>query len=104
MLRRSDIRPRLRDIAVPTAVLSGELDCATSPELADEVASLIHDADYRLVAGAAHQIPVEAPSDLIAAIHPEGLGQPSLLKQLYVSQDLTQTQPFEVAAVNFRFC
>lgn len=61
VLDRSDVRPLLARIKVPVAVISGELDHATPPELGQEIASAVHNGRHIIVSGAAHHVPTEHP-------------------------------------------
>jgi 3-oxoadipate enol-lactonase len=51
-------------IAVPTLVIAGGEDVLTRPNGMEEIASLVPDAEYRLIPGAGHMIPVEQPEAL----------------------------------------
>ncbi|MEV4418062.1 alpha/beta hydrolase [Catellatospora sp. NPDC049609] len=57
-----DTLSRLNEIAVPTLVLSGENDIAVPPRHGRQVAAGIPTAEFRLLAGAAHQPFQEDPA------------------------------------------
>lgn len=56
-----DVRDLLKDIAVPTLMISGELDPATTPEAGAFIANGIPGAQLQIVPGAFHQAIVEHP-------------------------------------------
>jgi pimeloyl-ACP methyl ester carboxylesterase len=65
-----DLSPRLPGLTKPALVIAGEADVLTRPEGMQEIAALIPGAEYRLIPGAGHMIPVEQPElaeQLIAA-------------------------------------
>jgi 3-oxoadipate enol-lactonase len=55
-------------IAVPTLVVAGQEDVLTRPKGMEEIAALIPGAEYRLIAGTGHMIPVEQPAALAALL------------------------------------
>lgn len=59
-LENWDVRPRLKEISVPTLCISGEFDEAT-PEVMGTVANGISGADWFLVPGASHSSHLETP-------------------------------------------
>jgi 3-oxoadipate enol-lactonase len=59
-----DLSRDLPRIAVPTLVVAGGEDVLTRPEGMEEIAALIPRAEYRLIVGAGHMIPVEQPEPL----------------------------------------
>jgi proline-specific peptidase len=59
-LENWDVRPRLKEISVPTLCISGEFDEAT-PEVMGTVANGISGAEWFLVPGASHSSHLEAP-------------------------------------------
>jgi 3-oxoadipate enol-lactonase len=63
-----DLSSELPRIAVPTLVVAGQEDTLTRPEGMQEIAALIPGAEYRLIAGSGHMIPVEQPEPLHALI------------------------------------
>jgi 3-oxoadipate enol-lactonase len=65
---RFDARSRLGDITVPATVLVGELDPATPPPHAEQLAGSIPDATLRILEGTSHMSPVERPDEIIAAL------------------------------------
>ncbi len=60
-LGRVDSRPSLPAIACPTAVIVGESDQQTPPELAMEMAELIGGAQLHIIPQAGHLPPLESP-------------------------------------------
>lgn len=69
VIDRSDITENLSKITAKTIVLSGELDKATPPELGEETAKLIPNAQHILLAEVAHSIPLESPQAVLDVIH-----------------------------------
>lgn len=65
VIDRSDITENLSKITAKTIVLSGELDKATPPELGEEIAKLIPNAQHILLADVAHSIPLESPQAVL---------------------------------------
>lgn len=61
ILQRPDSRPDLPHIGVPTMVVVGSHDALTPPALAEEMAERIPGAVLRVVPGAGHLTPMEAP-------------------------------------------
>jgi 3-oxoadipate enol-lactonase len=59
---RQDIRDRLGAISVPTTVIVGELDIATTPDKAEAIAAGIPGASLHKIAGAGHHSPLEQPA------------------------------------------
>ena len=62
VLGRTDSRPDLPGIAVPTLVLVGEADAMTPPGLSQEIARGIPAAVLHQVPGAGHMLPLEQPA------------------------------------------
>jgi 3-oxoadipate enol-lactonase len=65
-----DLSPKLPQLNKPTLVIAGEADVLTRPEGMKEIAALIPGAEFRLIPGAGHMIPVEQPKlveELISA-------------------------------------
>jgi pimeloyl-ACP methyl ester carboxylesterase len=60
-----DAVDRLSDVTAPTLVIGGEQDLLTPPWVCREVASLIPEARFELIAGdgASHVVPIERPAD-----------------------------------------
>ena len=58
-----DVRDRLGEIAAPTLVIVGELDQETPLAYAETLADGIPDAELRVIAGAGHLTPAEAPDE-----------------------------------------
>lgn len=69
VIERSDITENLSKIKAKTIILSGELDKATPPELGEEMAKLIPNAQHILLAKVAHSIPLESPQAVLDVIH-----------------------------------
>jgi len=67
-LAEADLSEQVRQIAVPTLVISGELDEATTPGDGERLASLIPGARFTSLRGASHLLSVEQPSEVAAAI------------------------------------
>jgi 3-oxoadipate enol-lactonase len=65
-----DARDVLAAIAVPTIVIVGELDRATSPTHAREIASRIPGSVLHVLAGAKHLTAVEQPAEVAALLRP----------------------------------
>jgi 3-oxoadipate enol-lactonase len=63
-LREADLTEQTRRLRLPTLVVSGELDEATTPEDGRRLAASIPGARFELLAGAAHLLPVERPREL----------------------------------------
>ena len=61
LLTSHDVRQRLGEIAAPTLVLAGELDEETPPSYAAEIAEGIEGSQLKLIPGAGHLSPAEAP-------------------------------------------
>lgn len=68
MLAKTDFRHRLKDIAVPTAVLVGEEDHATPLPMSEALAAGIAGATLKVIEGAKHFTPIERPDVIAAAI------------------------------------
>lgn len=65
-----DARDAIGAIAVPTIVIVGELDPATSPTHARDIASRIPGSVLHVIPGARHLTPVERPSEVAALLRP----------------------------------
>lgn len=63
-----DLSGELPRITVPTLVIAGQEDVLTRPQGMEEIASLIPGAEYRVIAGSGHMIPVEQPAALDALL------------------------------------
>ncbi len=63
-----DLSKDLPRIAVPTLVVAGSEDVLTRPAGMEEIAALIPGAEYRLIPGAGHMIPVEQPAAVAALL------------------------------------
>ena len=68
IMGRIDSVPRLKDIRVPTLVGVGVLDKMTPPELAEEMASHIPDAELVQFPDAAHLPTMENPGPVVVAM------------------------------------
>jgi 3-oxoadipate enol-lactonase len=60
--------PRLREIRVPTLVLTGEQDVSAPAARARAMATLIPEARLEIVPGAPHMAPLERPAEFNAAV------------------------------------
>ena len=63
MRDRSDSKPLLSNITVPTLVIGGEDDAISSPEVMGEMAAGIPDARHHTISGAGHLSNMEAPGE-----------------------------------------
>jgi 3-oxoadipate enol-lactonase len=68
MLGAADLRASAADIRHPAAVLVGEDDKATPPEMAKALAELIGDGPATVVRGTRHLTPLENPAVVIEAL------------------------------------
>lgn len=68
IMTRPDSRDTLRGVDVPSLVAVGEGDQLTPPALAEEMAALIPGARLRVLPGAGHLPPMEAPEDVTAML------------------------------------
>ncbi len=60
-LFRFDVRDRLREIRVPTLVITGSRDTTVSPTVQEELARGIPGAQHAVIEGAGHAVIVDAP-------------------------------------------
>jgi len=67
-LRDTDLTEQTRRLRLPSLVVSGELDQATTPEDGQRLAACIPGARFELLKGAAHLLPVEKPRELASSI------------------------------------
>ena len=67
-LRDTDLTQAVQSIHKPTLVLCGELDIATPPDLARQLANLIPAARLQIIANAAHISSVEQPGQMAESI------------------------------------
>jgi pimeloyl-ACP methyl ester carboxylesterase len=67
-LKRTDIRPLLKNITTPTLVICGDADRATPIELSREMASAIAGSRLEVLAGVGHHAPLEDPAAVTAAL------------------------------------
>jgi len=65
IMSRIDSRPSLKDIRVPTLVVSGDADRLISNEYSREMADLIPHARLEIVAQCGHLAPMEQPDVLV---------------------------------------
>lgn len=65
---RGDRRPDLPRMDVPAIVVVGELDLVTPPPVAEALAAGLPRAELRVVPGAGHLTPLEAPEAVAAAV------------------------------------
>lgn len=63
-----DLRPALAAVRIPVLVLAGEQDQATPPEMSRELASLLPNATFTLLAGCAHVPQLQDPRLFLDAI------------------------------------
>lgn len=63
-----DVREQARGVKVPVLVLVGEQDEATPPVMARELAQLLPDARFELLAGCAHVPQLQAPQQFLGVI------------------------------------
>ncbi|MCH7489315.1 MAG: alpha/beta hydrolase [Gemmatimonadetes bacterium] len=63
-----DVRERLSEVAVPTIVLHGSEDSMFKPEIGKHLADGLPSAEFRLVEGAAHGLPLTHPAQVIEAV------------------------------------
>jgi pimeloyl-ACP methyl ester carboxylesterase len=68
IIARIDSRPYLKDIRVPTLVLSGDKDMLISNEFSKEMATMIPNATLVIVPDCGHLAPVERPEATAAAL------------------------------------
>jgi len=63
-----DVRERLSEVAVPTIVLHGSEDAMFKPDMGKRLADGLPSAEFRLVEGAAHGLPLTHPAQVIEAV------------------------------------
>src|SRR5690606_24274084 len=68
ILGRTDSRPLLARIAVPTAIIVGAADQVTGVDGAEEIAAGIVGAQLTIIPGAGHLVPLERPAETTTAI------------------------------------
>jgi pimeloyl-ACP methyl ester carboxylesterase len=61
---RKDLRPILRSITVPTAVIVGSADTVTPVKLSQEIHDLTPMSTLHIIPGCGHLPPIEKPTDL----------------------------------------
>jgi 3-oxoadipate enol-lactonase len=75
-IARLDTRARLRQITVPTLVLTGDADVSTPPAAAEAIAREVPHVTLKLMPGAPHMAPYERPElflpPLLAHLHAVG--------------------------------
>ena len=64
-----DLRPRLREIKVPTLVLVGRHDFITNVAMAEEMVRHIPDARLEIFEDSGHFVLVEQPEDFYRVVH-----------------------------------
>ena len=67
-LRDMDLRPHLGAIANPTLVISGGADTTTPPEMGDELAAGLPDAEFVVLENCGHCPPLESPTAFCEAV------------------------------------
>ena len=67
-LAGADLTARLGSLRLPTLVVSGDLDDATTPAEGRALAERIPGARFELLAGASHLMSVEQPGELAALV------------------------------------
>jgi len=67
-LRTCDLRARLRELRVPTLVLSAQHDVIAPPKLGRALAATIPGARYVQIDGAAHGVPLQCPQQVNALL------------------------------------
>jgi len=75
MLGDADLRPYLPSLRIPVAVIVGEQDYATPPDMAEQLHKMIPGSTLTILPGARHLSPMECP-DKIAALLLALLKQP----------------------------
>ncbi|MBI1344939.1 alpha/beta fold hydrolase [bacterium] len=68
MAVRPDSTPSLKDITVPTLVISGEYDAISPPDEMRTFAAEIPHSEFALIPGVGHMTPMEAPQEFNAAV------------------------------------
>jgi pimeloyl-ACP methyl ester carboxylesterase len=68
IMARADHRAMLARLRMPTLVVCGAQDKVTPPALSDDLAALIPGAERLTLAQAGHQVPLEQPQALAAAL------------------------------------
>jgi 3-oxoadipate enol-lactonase len=68
MLGRCDLRGRLGQVRVPTAVIVGSEDYATPPDMAEALHAGIAGSSLTVISGARHFTPIEQPDRVAAAL------------------------------------
>lgn len=65
-----DLRSRLGEITVPTAIAVGEFDGATPPAMAEALAAAINGSTLTVIASCKHLSALEKPTEVVAALAP----------------------------------
>ncbi|MCP5281912.1 MAG: alpha/beta fold hydrolase [Rhodoferax sp.] len=68
IMARADHRAMLAQLHIPTLVVCGAQDKVTPPALSDDLAALVPGAERLTLAQAGHQVPLEQPQALAAAL------------------------------------
>jgi proline iminopeptidase len=71
-----DLRPRLREIEVPTLVIAGEHDRSVTPQRAKETAEALPNSALVMMEGSGHYPFVEEPEAFVAAVREFLFGKP----------------------------
>lgn len=66
----AELAPLVREIAVPTLIVNGELDERSTPDMARRQTAAMGNARCVIMPGLRHLIPVEAPTALAAVVSP----------------------------------
>jgi 3-oxoadipate enol-lactonase len=64
MLGDADLRPYLKGLSVPTAIIVGEEDYATPVAAAEQLHQAIPDSTLTIIPGARHLTPIERPEEI----------------------------------------
>lgn len=67
-MARMDLAPGLAEAATPATILAGSRDLLTPPRLARALQRAWPGASLRIVPGAGHMLPIEAPDEIVDAI------------------------------------
>ncbi len=68
-VKKFNVTSRLSDIKIPTLLISGEFDSATTPNSATQMQQLLPQAQIQLVKGAGHNCMLEEPSNFNTILH-----------------------------------
>ena len=73
---RPDWRGALTQVEAPVIVLAGGADRAVPAEVQRELSAWIHNARFKVVSEAGHNVAVERPKELMAAIRSISVEEP----------------------------